>query len=102
MSKRNSKSRKAPAGTRRKSADVVQYTVRFVPRDVDQSLRLRAKKRGESLNDVLLNALRESAGGAAIAGLHHDLDHLAGSMTSDPQLDRALEEMRQIDEDMWR
>jgi hypothetical protein len=102
MRKRNSKSRATPPGARRKSNDVVQYTVRFVPREVDQSLRQRAKKRGESLNDVLLNALRESAGVSTSSGIHHDLDHLAGSMTADPQLDRALTEMRQIDEDMWR
>ncbi len=102
MRKRTSNPPKTPAGARRKSPDVVQYTVRFVPREVDQSLRQRAKKRGESLNDVLLSALRESAGGAATSGIHHDLDHLAGSMSPDPQLDRALDEMRQIDEDMWR
>lgn len=79
-----------------------QYTIRAVPADVDQSLRRIARERGVSLNSVLLDAIRQAAGtprGAANGG---NLSKYFGCLPPDPDLDRALEEMRVIDEDMWR
>ena len=100
----DSKRRQRGARPRRSraAAEVVQYTIRSVPREVDAALRKRATKRGTSLNDVLLEVLKDGAGMASAPQTHHDLDHLAGSMRPDPKLDRIFEEMRQIDEEMWR
>ena len=91
-----SKSRNRPKRAAR------QYTIRAVPPEVDQSLRKIAHDRGISLNAVLLDALRNAAGQSAEPIIHHDLDHLIGSMKPDPDLDRALEEMRVVDPEMWQ
>lgn len=79
----------------------IQYTIRGVDPEIDRALRARSRAEGASLNELALRALRSFVGeGAAVE--HHDLDHLAGTWIEDPDLDRALEEQRRIDEDLWR
>jgi len=79
-----------------------QYTIRAVPPEVDQSLRKIARERGVSLNSVLLDAIRQAAGASNAAANGGNLSKYFGCLPPDPDLDRALEEMRVIDEDMWR
>jgi len=79
-----------------------QYTIRSVPVDVDRSLREQARRRNQSLNDVVLEALRRAAGVDGAERTYHDLDHLFGTLEPDPELDRILEEQRQIDPELWR
>jgi len=33
---------------------------------------------------------------------YHDLDHFIGTWEEDPEFDRALEDQRQIDEELWK
>jgi hypothetical protein len=80
----------------------IQYTVRNVPDRVDAKLRERAAEYGVSLNDASLAALKKGAGIADAPALHHDLDDLAGTWVRDPDGERALDEMRQLDEKMWQ
>jgi hypothetical protein len=80
----------------------IQYTVRNVPDRLDAKLRETAAEYGVSLNDASLTGLKKGAGIADAPVLHHDLDDLAGAWVRDPASERALDEMRQIDEKMWQ
>jgi hypothetical protein len=85
-----------------KGAKRWQYTIRNVPRAVDQALRQRAKALGKSINQVALEAL------AAATGLqrqtHDDLDFLIGSLSraEASALERELARQKIIDEGLWR
>jgi hypothetical protein len=93
----------ARAGGRvRRKQRVVQYTVLGVPSEVDDALRQKAQRENRSLNEVLVEAIRSGAGLGGEARVYTDLDHLIGKWGNDPELDRALEEQRQIDPELWR
>ena len=76
----------------------LQYTIRNVPDATDRRLRSRARQTGKSLNEVVLEALNDAAGDAE----NHDLDFLFGSWQDDPETDRALQEQRKIDRNIWK
>ncbi len=80
----------------------VQYTIRNVPAEVDRALRLKARKSHESLNEVLLQALRTSV--SADDGLvkYHDLDFIAGSWADDAGTNSTLKDQRKIDAELWK
>ena len=81
-------------------------TLRRVPPDVSQAVRKRSEERGESLNKAVLGMLEEALGGRKRRKkkLYHDLDALLGSWTREEAavFDRALEEQRRIDPELWR
>ena len=79
----------------------IQYTVRNVPERLDAKLREKAAEHGVSLNEASLDALKKGAGVAEALVLHHDLDDLAGTWVKDEASDQALENMRQIDKEIW-
>ena len=82
----------------------MQYTIRNIPKRVDQNLRRRAKEQGRSLNDVVVEAL------SIISGVvepqqpikYRDLSDIAGSWVEDPEFDKIRAEQDQIDPEMWR
>lgn len=80
----------------------VQYTLRNVSPAVDRALRQKARELRQSLNTVALDALALGAGVHDEARRYHDLDQFFGSWVEDAATDRALEEQRQVDEDLWR
>ena len=80
----------------------IQYTLRKVPPEVDQTLRKRAHDERRSLNDVALEALERGLGLVGEPVRHHDLDDLAGTWVHDPEFDRAIEEMDQINPELWK
>lgn len=75
----------------------LQYTVRNVTPEIDRNLRLAARKKGQSLNDTLLEALQSSLAGTE----NHDLDYVAGTWVEDTATAKALKDQRKIDKDMW-
>jgi hypothetical protein len=77
----------------------VQYTIRGVPREVDRELRRRAREQKVSLNRLLVEELRSVAG---TPRKFRSLEGIAGAWKEDPEFDRALEEQRQIDTDLWK
>lgn len=79
-----------------------QYTLRGVPPDVDRALRDQARREGRSLNDVAIEALRWGTGLNGAKRVHHDLDHLIGTWVEDPEFDRAIEDQRSIDPELWQ
>lgn len=79
----------------------MQYTVRNVPRIVDRALREKARREGKSLNEVVVEALMRALG-VEEEVRHRDLRDIAGTWAADDAIDRALEEQRRIDPDLWR
>ena len=79
-----------------------QYTIRQVPLRIDQALRERAHRERRSLNAVAIEALERGLGIAEEAIRHHDLDDLAGTWVHDPAFDQAIEDMDQIDPELWK
>jgi hypothetical protein len=80
----------------------MQYTIRNIPKALDQVLRKKAKAEGKSLNDAAIDALKK---GLYISGepvRHTDLDFLIGTWVEDPKFDEAIEAQDQIDPEMWR
>ena len=80
----------------------IQYTLRKVPLRIDQALRQRAKAEQKSLNEVTLQVIERGLGLAAETMRHNDLDDLAGTWVDDPEFDRAVEEMDQVDPELWQ
>ncbi|MBI5083121.1 MAG: antitoxin [Acidobacteria bacterium] len=78
-----------------------QYTIRGVPQDVDASLRRRARQRGMSLNQFLLEELRAASFGGSDRN-YRDLGGIAGAWREDPSFEAILAEQRQVDEDLWK
>jgi hypothetical protein len=79
----------------------IQYTIRGVPREVDQALRRRARERRISLNRLLIEELA-GASGASGSRRFRSLKGLAGCWQEDPEFDQALEEQRRIDRKLWK
>lgn len=77
-----------------------QYTIRRVPAHLDEALRRKAKRRGQSLNQVLLDSLAESVG--EDAARYHDLDELAGSWKTDKAFEEAMKVFDKVDPDDWK
>jgi hypothetical protein len=77
----------------------VQYTIRGVPGEVDRVLRQRAKQRGDSLNQVLIDELTRATVGHPKRA---DFTDLVGQWTQDPAFDEILASQRRIDPDKWK
>lgn len=80
--------------------ECMQYTIRGIPGYLDSGTRLYAEKESKSLNQALLDML---AAGLGFFGKHkknESLMELAGSWQEDPAADKALAEMRMVDEDL--
>ena len=81
-----------------KQAELVQYTVRGVPAEVDRALRRKAAKRKLSLNQVIVDELTVAAIGDKPRA---DFSDLVGRWMPDPAFDEILASQRQIDWEKW-
>ena len=79
----------------------LQYTIRDVPGQVNEALRIYAAEEGVSLNQAAVDILAKGLGVTGREEVYHDLDHLAGTWVEDPEFDRAIEEMDKVDPEMW-
>jgi plasmid stability protein len=81
-------------------------TLRNLPPSLDRTIRQRAKKKGVSVNKVVIGLLQEHLGEAEKRPVrrYHDLDELAGSWSKQEAeaFDRALAKQRAIDLEMWK
>jgi hypothetical protein len=83
----------------------MQYTIRNIPRRVDQILRKRAREQRKSLNDVTVEALAAATGVNATPAAdvkYCDLSDFAGKWVEDPEFDKIMAEQDRIDPEMWR
>lgn len=79
----------------------MQYTIRNVPRALDEALRRAARERGKSLNEVAIEALAQGLGITGDRARQRDLGDIAGTWRQDVNLDSALAAQDTIDEEMW-
>ena len=85
-----------------------QLTIRGFDDELASRIRQLARREGISLNRAVLRLLRRGAGlgersdNPAVVG--DSLDHLIGTWTAEEaaELNRALNELSPIDEEMWR
>ena len=85
-----------------------QLTIRGFDDQLSRCIRDLAAREGISLNQAVLRLLRRGAGlGSESAGAHvvgSSLDHLIGTWTREEadEMERALDDLAQIDEAMWQ
>jgi plasmid stability protein len=80
----------------------MQYTIRNVPDYLDGALRVSARERGKSLNEVAIEALARGFGLGQAQVRQRDLSDIAGSWRKDLAFERALAAQDTVDEEMWR
>jgi plasmid stability protein len=80
----------------------MQYTIRNIAAHVDRALRERARRERKSLNEVVIEALARGLDLENQPARRRDLTAIAGSWVRDREVDRALDEQRTIDPDLWR
>jgi hypothetical protein len=66
----------------------IQYTVRGIPKDLDEALRRKARQRGISLNQLLREKLAEPE--TTAPKKFRDLSALPGRWRHDPEFERTL------------
>jgi hypothetical protein len=79
----------------------MQYTIRRIPRAVDDAVRERARATGKSLNEAAVDALAEGAGVKGVPRKRRDLSDIAGSWKMDKAVEAALAAQDRIDADLW-
>jgi hypothetical protein len=79
--------------------EVVQYTSRGVPSEVDRALRQKAAQLKISLNQVVIEELTRATIGRTRKA---DFSDLVGQWTPDPAFDEIIAAQRQIDWDKWK
>jgi hypothetical protein len=78
----------------------VRYTIRGIPPEVDKALREKAKQRGQSLNQVVVEELVAATVGRKKKA---DLSDLCGQWEPDPGFDEIIASQRQvIDWERWK
>ena len=85
-----------------KSSRGTQYTLRQIPRAVDERLRRKAREEGKSLNQTAVDVL---TAGLALSGEdvpHHDLDFMVGTWVEDPAFEDSFQVQDQIEPHLWR
>jgi hypothetical protein len=86
--------------------EIRAITLRGVPPDVAQVIRRKVDETGDSVNRVVIRLLEEAAGigKKQKTVLHHDLDGLIGVWSREEarSFNRALEDQRKIDPDLWK
>ncbi len=81
---------------------MAQYTIRNVPKALDRELREEAKKRGMSLNEAAIDAIRRGLGITESEVEYSDMDDLIGTWKKDKRFEQALADQDKVDEDLWR
>ncbi len=79
----------------------MQYTLRNIPKQLDEALRRKAREEGRSLNEVAVAALMRALLLPDEAERRRDLAAIAGSWVEDRAVDDALEAQRRVEPEMW-
>jgi hypothetical protein len=82
--------------------ECMQYTIRNVPRTLDDALRKAAREQGKSLNEVAIEALARGAGITSDRTRQRDLSDIANTWRKDAAFDSAMAAQDMIDEEMWQ
>lgn len=81
-------------------------TLRNLPASLDRTIRQRAKKKGVSVNKVVISLLQDHLGESESRPVrrYHDLDALAGSWSKQEAeaFEKTLARQRAIDPEEWK
>jgi hypothetical protein len=80
----------------------MQYTIRGIPRAVDDAIRERARVERKSLNEAAVDALAEGAGVKGAPVKRRDLSDIAGTWKNDKAVDAVLADQDLVDKKLWR
>ena len=81
-------------------------TLRGLDDTLTEKLKQLARKEGKSVNQLILDSLRERLGlkkEKKFTVIHHDMDHLFGrwSEKNFEQIQKKIDSQRRIDEELW-
>ena len=79
----------------------MQYTIRGITPQIDETARERAKAEGKSLNDVALEALVNGLGLREDV-VRRDLSDVAGTWKKDAALEAALAARDRVETGLWK
>jgi hypothetical protein len=74
----------------------MQYTIRNVPKGIDEALRRRAKEEGRSLNEVVVDVLSNGLHQSGIQRVYRDLSWIFEAEPLGDDVIQAIEEMDRI------
>src|SRR4051812_35792749 len=74
----------------------MQYTIRNVPKRVDEALRRQAKEEGRSLNGVVIDALSNGLHRSGVQRVYRDLSWIFETEPLGDDVIQAIEEMDRI------
>jgi hypothetical protein len=79
-------------------------TIRNVPSELAEALEKEKKRRGKSLNQIVLQLLRQCLGVRSASPRRNGLARLAGTWTEEEhsQFEQVIASTEQIDEELWR
>lgn len=80
----------------------MQYTIRDIPKRIDEAIRRKAKAEGKSLNQIAVEAMTAGLGLGGRPVLHDDLDFMLNTWVDDPVFDEVRRQHDQIDPEMWK
>lgn len=80
-----------------------QLTIRGVTKDLEQALQEEKRRRGKSLNQVILDLLRQSLG-CESTGYDNGLGQYAGTWRAEElkSFEELTDAFEQIDEELWK
>ncbi len=82
--------------------ECMQYTIRGIPEYLDSGIRQYAVRESKSLNQALIDVLSAGLGFFGRQNRNEQLLELAGTWVDDPAQDKALSDMRGVDEELWK
>jgi hypothetical protein len=80
----------------------LQYTIRNIPPVVDQVIKKRSKLTGKSFNQTVVDLLSLQTLGTVKPKPEVSFDWLFNKKTLDSSFNKAIENLSQVDEKLWR
>jgi hypothetical protein len=80
----------------------VQYTLRQIPRALDEALRRKSRQDRKSLNQTAIEVLQIGLTLSGNSMRHRDLDFMAGSWVEDSSFEEAIQSQDNVDPTLWR
>ena len=80
----------------------MQYTIRNIPKVLDQALRRRARQHNKTLNEVVIEAMASGLGVQQAPAKRRSVREIFSGQSKDGDLEAALADQRRIDPELWR
>jgi hypothetical protein len=80
----------------------IQYTIRNIPSPVDKVIRKRTKQTGKSFNQTVVELLSLQTLGTTEISEDSNFDWLFNKKTLDNNFDKAIKDISQVDENLWK